>query len=121
MTTLIGSSLGLFMRRVLPARTAKLFGLHAIGVLFLVLRGGVIAILALTTLQGNNFAHFSNPFMSRASRIAPARLGKLLNNFGDRTCSNGVAAFANREAQPLLQSDWGNQRDFAAHVVARHD
>jgi hypothetical protein len=54
------------MRRVLPARTAKLLGLHAIGMLFLVLCGGVVAILALTTLQGNDFAHFSNPFSTPA-------------------------------------------------------
>ena len=62
MTALIGSSLRFFVSRVLPARTAKLLGLHAFGVLLLVLGGGVIAILALTTLQCNDFAHSLNPF-----------------------------------------------------------
>jgi hypothetical protein len=50
------------MGRVLPARTAKLLGLHAFGMFLLVLGGGVVAILALTTLQRNDFAHFSIPF-----------------------------------------------------------
>jgi hypothetical protein len=58
MTTLIESSLRFLVGRVLPARTAKLLGLHAVGVLLLVFGGGVVAILALTTLQGNDFAHF---------------------------------------------------------------
>jgi hypothetical protein len=61
---------------MLPARTAKLLGLHAIGMLLLVLCGGVVAILALATLQRNNFAHFLNPFSS-ARRLAPARLLKI--------------------------------------------
>ena len=66
-------SLRLFVRRVLPARTAELLGFHAIGVLLLVLRRGVVAILALTTLQGNDFAHFSNPFFRvRAGLHQPA-------------------------------------------------
>jgi hypothetical protein len=47
---------------VLPARPAKLLGLHAVGVLLLIFGGGVIAVLALTTLQCNDFAHFSIPF-----------------------------------------------------------
>jgi hypothetical protein len=51
--------------RVLAAGTAKLSGLHTFGVLLLVFRGGVIAILALTTLQRNDFAHLSNPFDER--------------------------------------------------------
>jgi hypothetical protein len=50
------------MGRMLPARTAKLLGLHAFGVLLLVFGGGVIAVLALTTLQSNDFAHLSNSF-----------------------------------------------------------
>jgi hypothetical protein len=62
MTTLIGSSLDLFVRRVLAARVAKLLRLQPVGVLLLVLRGGVIPVLALTTLQGNDFPHFLNSF-----------------------------------------------------------
>jgi hypothetical protein len=60
MTTFTGSSLGFFVSRVLAARTAKLFGLQAFGVLFLVFGGGVVPILAITTLQSNDFAHFSD-------------------------------------------------------------
>jgi hypothetical protein len=62
MTTPIGWSLRFLVGRVLAARTAKLLGLQAFRVLFLVFGGGVIAILALTTLQSNDFAHFSNSF-----------------------------------------------------------
>jgi hypothetical protein len=54
----------LFVIRVLPARTAKLPGLHAFGVFLLVFGGGVIAIFALTTLQSNDFAHCLIPFQA---------------------------------------------------------
>jgi hypothetical protein len=54
--------LGFLMVRVLPARTAKLLSFHAFGVLLLVFRGGVVAILAFTTLQRNDFAHFPGSF-----------------------------------------------------------
>jgi hypothetical protein len=44
------TSLGLFVSRVLPARPAKLPGLQAVGMLLLIFCGGVIPVLALTTL-----------------------------------------------------------------------
>jgi hypothetical protein len=50
---------------VFPARTAKLLGLHAFGVLLLIFRRGVVPVLALTTLQSNDFAHFLIPFAER--------------------------------------------------------
>src|SRR6516164_4786097 len=56
------------MRRVLAARTAELLGFHALGMLLLVFRGGVIAILALTTLQRNDLPHCLNPFLQSADR-----------------------------------------------------
>jgi hypothetical protein len=59
------------MRGVLPARTAKLLGLHALGMLLFVFRCGVVAIFALTTLQRNDLAHFLIPF-ARVGRISPA-------------------------------------------------
>jgi hypothetical protein len=62
MTNPIAGSLRFLVGRVLAARTAELLGLHAFRVLFLVFGGGVIAILALTALQSNDFAHFSNSF-----------------------------------------------------------
>src|SRR5271169_4963431 len=46
-----------FMRRVLPARPAELLGLQAVRMLLLVFCGGVIPILAITTLQRNDFPH----------------------------------------------------------------
>jgi hypothetical protein len=72
MATLIGSSLGLFVSRVLPARTAELLGLHAFGVFLFVLGGGVVPVLALTTLQRNDFAHLWDSFLRSAGRMEPA-------------------------------------------------
>jgi hypothetical protein len=60
MTTFTESLFGFLVGRVLATRTAKLLGLQAFGVLFLVFGGGVVAILAITTLQSDNFAHFSD-------------------------------------------------------------
>src|SRR5262249_20767934 len=51
------------MRSLFPARIAELLGLHTFRMLLLVLRRGVIAILALTALQRNDFPHRSNPFL----------------------------------------------------------
>jgi hypothetical protein len=53
---------------LLAAGIAKLLGLQPLGMLLLILRGGVIAILAVTTLQRNDFPHFSNPFQKSADR-----------------------------------------------------
>src|SRR5216683_6125343 len=44
----------------------------------------------------------------------------LLEDLGYRASAYGVAAFANREAQALLQRYRRDQRHFAAYVVARH-
>jgi hypothetical protein len=62
-TTLIGSLLRLFVRRVLPACTAELLRFHAVRMLLLVFCRGVIPVLALTTLQRNDFAHFPDSFL----------------------------------------------------------
>src|ERR1700676_4568047 len=45
---------------------------------------------------------------------------KLFDDLRDRACAHGVAAFANREAQTLFESYWGDECDFAADVVAGH-
>jgi hypothetical protein len=50
---------------MLPAGVAKLLGLHPVGVLFFVFRRGVIAILAITALQSNDFPHNRDPFSSK--------------------------------------------------------
>jgi hypothetical protein len=42
---------------VLAARIAKLPGLHALGVLLLVLRRRVVAVFAIAALQRNDFSH----------------------------------------------------------------
>jgi hypothetical protein len=65
------------MSGLLAAGVAKLLGFQPLGMLLLVLRGGVIAILAVTTLQRNDFPHFSNSFSEECGPELPARLGKL--------------------------------------------
>jgi hypothetical protein len=67
MTTLIGS-LHFFVSSLLAAGIAKFLGFQPLGMLLLILCGGVIPILAVTTLQRNNFPHFSNPFQKSADR-----------------------------------------------------
>jgi hypothetical protein len=59
------------MSGLLAAGVAKFPGLQPLGMLLFVLRSGVIAILAVTTLQRNDFPHFSNPFQK-----SPDRLGR---------------------------------------------
>src|SRR5215471_13308254 len=89
--------------------------------LLLVFRGGVIAILALTTLQRNDLAHCLNPLPQNADRGCRfASEKQLLDDLRDGARADGVAAFANRKAQPLFERHRRNQRHFAAHVIARH-
>jgi hypothetical protein len=47
------------MDRMVPARGAKLLQLQPVLILLLVLRRSVVAVFAVTALQGNNFAHRS--------------------------------------------------------------
>jgi hypothetical protein len=42
---------------LLPAGVAKLLGFHPLGMLLLVLRSGVIAVLTVPALQCNDLAH----------------------------------------------------------------
>jgi hypothetical protein len=66
------------MSGLLAAGVAKLPGLQPLGMLLLVFRGGVIAILAVTTLQRNDFPHFLNPFLKSAGSLwRPASESKI--------------------------------------------
>jgi hypothetical protein len=58
---------------VLAARAAEFLGLHALGVLLFVFCGGVIPVLAVTTLQSNDFPHFLNSFSLVCGPAWPAR------------------------------------------------
>src|SRR5205085_6810723 len=64
----------------------------------------------------SNFVALSHVFSLEAW---PAR-AKLLNNLRDRSCADGVTAFANRESQPFFQCHRRDQSHFAADVVSRH-
>ena len=57
--------LNFLVRGVLAARPAKLLGLHALGVLLFVFCRCVVAILAIATLQRNDFPHELIPFSSK--------------------------------------------------------
>jgi non-ribosomal peptide synthetase component E (peptide arylation enzyme) len=48
---------------MLSACIAELFRLHAIAMLFFVLRRGVIPVLAIIALQGDDFAHPLRPLL----------------------------------------------------------
>ena len=45
------------MRRMLPARIAKLLRLHTIRMLFLILRRRIVPVLTIPALQSNDFPH----------------------------------------------------------------
>ena len=59
--------LNLFMRRMLPARIAKLSRLHAFRVLLLILRRRVVAVFAIPALQRNDFPHDPNSLLTNAA------------------------------------------------------
>jgi hypothetical protein len=50
------------VRRLLAAGVAKFLGLQSVGVLLFIFCGGVIPVLAISTLQSNDFPHFLNSF-----------------------------------------------------------
>src|SRR5882762_3871293 len=56
----------------------------------------------------------------QAGLAGPPRKTALFHDLRDGAGADGVAAFANREAQAFLQGNRRDQRYFAAHVVARH-
>src|SRR5258708_20287280 len=53
-------------------------------------------------------------------RILSPCLISLFHYFRDGAGAHGVAAFANRKPQALLQRHRSDQAHFAAHVVSRH-
>jgi len=57
---------------MLPTGTTKLLGFHALGMLFLIFCRGVIPVLAITTLQSNDFPHFSNSFWKSPGQPVPS-------------------------------------------------
>ncbi len=99
------NSFHFFVRRVLAARLTKLARFQTVGMLFPVLRGGVIPVFAFAALQSDNFSH----------RPAP-----LLDDLNDGACSYRVAAFSNRKPQSLFQCYRRDQTHFHAHVISRH-
>jgi hypothetical protein len=76
---------------VFAARVAKLLRLQTVGVFLLVLCRRVVAVFAIPALQRNRFPHNL------------VSLPVLLDDVRNRAGAYGVAAFANREAQALLQ------------------
>jgi hypothetical protein len=59
--------LNLFVPGVLAARIAELPCFHAFGMLLLVLRRRVVAVLAIAALQRNDFSHDLNPSLTQPS------------------------------------------------------
>src|SRR6266478_7253162 len=98
--------LNFFMTRVLAARITKLLRLHPVGMLLPIFGGRVIPVFAIVALQRDDFAHKPS--------------SKLLDNLRDGACADRVAAFADREPQPLLQRHRRDQTYLRRHVVPRH-
>src|SRR5579862_4153031 len=96
--TPLKSLLHFLVARVLAARLAKFLRFHPVGMLLPVLSGRVVPVFAIVALQRNNFAH----------KIP----SDLFDDFRNRSRADRVAAFANREAQPLLQGHRRDQADF---------
>jgi hypothetical protein len=75
-----------FVRRVFPARVAEFLRFEPVLVLFPVLGGCIVPVFAIVALQCDNFAH-----------------NRLLDDLRDGSGAHRVAAFPDREPQPLLQ------------------
>jgi hypothetical protein len=58
----VGSLLHFLVAGMFAARIAKLPRLHPLGMLLLILRRRVVAVLAIRALQRNDFSHTLNPF-----------------------------------------------------------
>jgi len=71
-----------------------------------ILLGGVVPLAADLTFEGDDHAGGSHA---------------LLQDLGDHAGADGLAAFADGEAQTLFQGDRGDERDGERGVVAGHD
>src|SRR5271156_3032440 len=91
------------MPRMLPASIAELGSFQPLGMLAAVLGRRVVPVFAIVALQCDDFSH-----------------SRLLDDLGNRSGAHGVPAFANREAQALLQGYRRYQRNLTRYVVARH-
>ncbi len=100
--------LALFVRCVFPAAGAELLQLHAVRMLAFVARGSIITVFAGLASKDDDVSHFYLP-------------GFLLEDFGNHSAADGVAAFADGEAQSLFHGDGGDQFGIDFHVVAGHD
>ncbi len=67
------------VRRLLAARIAKLLCFHPLGMLLLVLRRCVVAVLATPALQRNDFAHNLIPFSCCVRRFAAEKTYSMIS------------------------------------------
>jgi hypothetical protein len=82
-----GALLHFLVRRLLPARIAKLLRFHPFGMLLLILRSRVVAVFAIAALQRNDFAHESKSLQIfknfKSFLLEPPKLPKLFNDLRD--------------------------------------
>jgi hypothetical protein len=68
--TLVGSLLHFLVTRMFAARIAELLRLYPLGMLLLILRSRVVAVLAIPALQCDDFSHDLIPFYIFKLRLA---------------------------------------------------
>src|SRR3984957_7506243 len=95
--------LNFLMPRMLPASIAELGSLQPLRMLPAVLGSRIVPVFTIVALQSDDFSH-----------------GRLLDDLGNRSGAHGVPAFANREAQALLQGYRCDKRNLTGNVVPRH-
>ena len=83
------------MASMFPARVAKFLRFQPVLMFLPVLGSRVVPVFAIVALQRDNFAH-----------------GRLLDDLDDGAGADRVAAFADREPQPLLQRYRRDQAHF---------
>src|SRR5712691_7014984 len=76
--------------------------------------------LAVSTISRVDWSRIRWSYAFKRMRILSPCLISLFHYFRDGASADGVAAFANRKPQALLQRHRRDQAHFAAHVVSRH-
>src|SRR4029450_755582 len=73
-----------------------------------------------STISRTDWSRSRWSYAFRRMRIFSFISGRLLEDLGHHARADGLAAFADRGAQPLVHGDRGDELDPHLHVVARH-
>src|SRR4029450_10339714 len=73
-----------------------------------------------STISRTDWSRSRWSYAFRRMRIFSFISDALLEDLGDHARADGLAALADREAQPLVHGDGGDELDLHLHVVPRH-